>query len=248
MKIDLITLFPHMFDSPFSESIIHRAIIRKLVNINIHNLRDFADNKHGTVDDKPYGGGPGMVIKPEPVYRAVRYIINTNKKKTIKPKIILMSPQGKVFNHKIAKELIKNKHLIIICGHYEGIDERVMKIVDYEISIGDFVLTGGELPAMIIVDTIVRLIPGVVKEKNSVKNDSFSVGLLDYPHYTRPKVFNNMRVPKILLSGNHNKIRLWRLKKSLENTYLKRPDLLEKIKLTEEQKKILNQIKLRCKK
>ena len=237
-----------MFDSPFSESIIHRAIIRKLVNINIHNLRDFADNKHGTVDDKPYGGGPGMVIKPEPVYRAVRYIINTNKKKTIKPKIILMSPQGKVFNHKIAKELIKNKHLIIICGHYEGIDERVMKIVDYEISIGDFVLTGGELPAMIIVDTIVRLIPGVVKEKNSVKNDSFSVGLLDYPHYTRPKVFNNMRVPKILLSGNHNKIRLWRLKKSLENTYLKRPDLLEKIKLTEEQKKILNQIKLRCKK
>lgn len=238
MKIDVLTLFPSMFESPFSESIIHRGIIKGLVNVNIHNIRDFTCDTHRTADDSPFGGGPGMVLKPEPIYKAVKKVLKKNK-----AKIVLMSPQGKILDQKIVKSLAKHKHLLFICGHYEGLDERVMKLVDFEISIGDYVLTGGELPAMVVIDAIARLLPGIVKEKNSVENDSFFNNLLDYPTYTRPRVFHKMRVPNILLSGNHNNIRLWRLKESLRNTYLKRPDLLKNISLNSEQIKLLNQVK-----
>ncbi|OIO75563.1 MAG: tRNA (guanosine(37)-N1)-methyltransferase TrmD [Elusimicrobia bacterium CG1_02_37_114] len=230
MKIDIITLFPDMFDSPFAESIVRRASKKGIIQINTHNLRDFATDKRRTVDDKPYGGGAGMVLKPEPVYRAIRKIKSKNKG-TEKSKILFLSPQGKLFDQKKAKELAKEKHLILICGHYEDIDARIMKFMDEEISIGDYVLTGGELPAMVLVDAVVRLIPGVVKEKESVIQDSFYSGLLDYPHYTRPRVFRKMKVPEALLSGNHEKIRLWRLKEALRNTYNKRPGLLKKTKM-----------------
>jgi len=241
LEIDIITLFPSMFDSPFSESIIKRAQEKGLLKINIHNLRSFTNDKHHTVDDRPYGGGTGMVLKPEPIYRAVGSIKRNSKNKNIK--VILLSPQGKVLNQTTAKRLVKQKHIILICGHYEGIDERVMKLVHEEISIGDYVLTGGEIPAMVLVDVLARLIPGVVKEKDSVVYDSFYTGFLDYPHYTRPRLYKKMKVPEILLSGNHKEISLWRRKEILKNTYLKRPDLLKYVKLTNEEKKFLETLK-----
>ena len=225
MKIDIITIFPNMFQSPFSESIIKRAIDKKLVQINIHNLRDWTKDKHRTVDDKPYGGGPGMVLKVDIIDAALQDL------KSPTSKIILLTPSGKLFNQKIAQKFAKEKHLILICGRYEGCDARVEKLVNEQISIGDYILSGGELAAAVVIDAIIRLLPGAVGKKESVQNESFVNKLLDYPVYTRPEVYKKMRVPKILLSGNHQEIQQWRHQKAKEKTQKFRPDLLKKAPL-----------------
>ena len=229
MKIDIITIFPKMFVGPFDESIVHRAQDKSLVEIKIHDLRNWTKDKHKTVDSKPFGGGPGMVMRVDVVDRAVTDIGNQSKK--TKKKIILLTPQGKTFNQKKAQQLTKLEQLILICGHYEGVDERIRtQIVDEEISIGDYVLSGGELAAMVVIDTMVRLIPGVLGEKDSLKEESFSPEYsgLEYPQYTRPADYQEWSVPKVLLSGNHQEIAKWRQKQSLEKTKKKRPDLLIK--------------------
>ena len=220
MKIDILTLFPDMFKGPFDESIVRRAMDKKLVKINIHNLRDWTKDKHRSVDDRPFGGGVGMVMMVEPIDLALKDL----KKKG--SKVILLSPRGKVFNQKEAIHLSNLDHLILICGHYEGVDERVFNLIDEEVSIGDFVLTGGELPAMVVIDSIARLIPGVLEKSEATKNESFTDNLLEYPHYTRPADYKGEKVPPILLSGNHKKVDDWRLKKALEKTKKQRPDLL----------------------
>jgi tRNA (guanine37-N1)-methyltransferase len=217
-----------MFVSPFSESLIKKAIDKKIIDINIVDIRSFTKDKWKKVDDRPFGGGSGMLIKPQPIYDALIKIgIKKHLKTSERPYIIYMSPQGKPLNNKIIKKLIKLKRLAIICGHYEGIDERIMEFVDSEISIGDYVLTGGEIPAMVLVDSVARMIPGVIKEKSSVVNDSFFNGYLDYPHYTRPDNFRGKKVPTILLSGDHKKIEQWRKEQSYIATKKKRPDLLK---------------------
>jgi len=220
MKIDILTLFPSMFTGFLNESIIKRAIQNNLVKINLINFRDYSYLNHQQVDDTPYGGGGGMVLRPEPIYEALKAI------KTKDSLVLLMTPQGVPYKQKTAIELAKYKHIILICGHYEGFDERIRSFVDLEISIGDYVLTGGELPSMIIADSIVRLLPGVIKE-NSSKNDSFTEALLDYPTYTKPAEFLGMKVPDILLSGNHAEIKKWRKEQQLINTEKNRSDLLE---------------------
>jgi len=235
MTIDILTLFPKMFSGPFSESIIKRAIEKGLVSINIHNLRDWATDRHKTADEKPYGGGAGMVMRVDIIDKALSTL--KSKVKSQKSKVILLTPAGKLFNQKMAKTLSSYSNLLLICGHYEGVDERVRKLVDEEISIGDYVLTGGELAAMVIVDAVVRLIPGVVGKKESLKSESFSFTpslphsftLLEYPQYTRPFEYNGMKVPKILLSGNHKKIAEWRAEQAIKRTKKRRPDLLKKI-------------------
>ncbi len=237
LKIDILTIFPEMFKGPFNISILKRAQEKGLVEINIHNLRDYATDKHRTVDDYPYGGGSGMVMKPEPIFRAVRNLKRDDSE------VILLSPSGDLFNQKIAEELSKREHLILICGRYEGVDERVKFIITREISIGDYVLTGGEIPAMVLVDAIVRLIPGAVGDPNSLREESFQWGILEYPQYTHPREFEGMRVPDILLSGDHKKIRRWRRKEALRKTLLKRPDLLEKADLSQEDYVLLEEIK-----
>ncbi len=242
LQIDVITIFPGVFEGVIQESILKRAQQKNIVKIKTHNLRDFTVDKHSTVDDYPYGGGVGMVLKAEPIFRAVEKILRREKGKS-KARIILLTPQGKTFNQAKAKELSKQKHLILICGHYEGVDERVKdNLVTDEISIGDYVLTGGELPAMVIIDCVVRLLPGVLHKRESFENDSFYQGLLDYPHYTRPRKFKGLSVPELLLSGDHSRIRRWRRQKALENTLNKRPDLLKKIELSLEDRKILEEL------
>ena len=225
MKINILTLFPEMF-LPLNTSIIGRAQENGLLDINYINYRDYSKDRLKHVDDTPYGGGAGMVIKPEPIYDAYQDIIaNSNYSST---KVIYMSPKGKILTQDMAKDLSKNEHLVILCGHYEGVDERIIeKIVDEEISIGDYVLTGGELPAMCLVDAVARNIDGVLSD-DSTKDESFSNGLLEYPQYTRPEEFLGAKVPEILLSGNHAKIDEWRLEKSIEITKNRRPDLYEK--------------------
>lgn len=222
MRIDIITIFPEVF-TPLDVSIVKKAKEKGIVEIKIWNLRDFSKDKHKKVDDKPYGGGKGMVLKCEPIFNAVEKIKTENPES----KVILTSPTGILFEHKIAKKLSKEKGLIIICGHYEGVDERVVKICDYEISIGDYILTGGELPSMVIVDSIVRLLPNVLPEKVPVY-DSFYNYIFDWPCYTRPRNFRGLKVPEILLSGNHNEIEKWRKNKAIEKTKEKRPDLYDK--------------------
>jgi len=225
MRFDVLTLFPEMFDS-LKASIIGRAVNNQILELNLINFREYSTDRLKHVDDTPYGGGAGMVIKPQPVYDAYKDII---KDLDYKPKVIYMSPRGKVFNQKIARELSNEKHLIILCGHYEGIDQRVIdEIVDEEISIGDYILTGGELPAMVVIDTISRNIDGVLKEE-SVQDESFSDGLLEYPHYTRPEEFMGRKVPEVLLSGHHANIEKWRKEKSLEITKSRRPDLIKNL-------------------
>ena len=221
MKIDILTLFPNMFTGFLEESIIKRAINIKAVDINLINFRDFSKLSNHQVDDTPYGGGRGMVLRCEPIIDALDSV------KTNDSKVILLSPQGKTFNEQKALELKNEKHLILICGHYEGFDERIRNFVDEEISIGDYVLTGGELPAMVITDSIVRLLPDVIK-KESYLNDSFMNNLLDYPTYTKPPIFRNLKVPDVLLSGHHENIKKWREEEALKNTKKKRNDLLEK--------------------
>ncbi len=221
MQFDVLTLFPEMFSS-LNESIIGRAKKNEQINIKLINIRDFSEDKHNKVDDTPYGGGAGMVMKPDVVYRAYKSLENKEN-----AKVIYMSPQGKTLNQKKVVELSKEGHLIILCGHYEGIDQRVLdKIVDEEISIGDYVLTGGELPAMVLIDSVSRYVEGVLN-KNSVEEESFSKGMLEYPQYTRPEEFEGIKVPDILLSGNHGEIEKWRKEKQIEITKKKRPDLLK---------------------
>ncbi len=225
MRIDIITIFPRMFEPVLNESIIKRAQNKDKVKIYIHNLRDYSADKHKKVDDRPFGGGSGMVMRPEPIFNAVEDIKLKTKSKKLK--VILLCPQGEKLNQKIAKRLAKYKHLILICGHYEGIDERVRQyLVDEKISIGDYVLTGGELPAMVLVDCLVRLIPGVLGNKNSLNFESFAGNLLEYPQYTRPANYRRMKAPAILLSGNHKKIAEWRKNQAVKRTKKIRPDLL----------------------
>ena len=220
MKIDVLTLFPEMFE-PLKASIIGKAIEKNIIEINLINIRDFSKDKHKKVDDTPYGGGAGMVIRPDVVYDAYKSVYDKNAK------VIYLSPQGKVLDQKKVENLSLENHLILLCGHYEGIDQRVLdEIVDEEISIGDYVLTGGELPAMVVIDTVSRYIEGVIN-KESTNEESFSNGLLEYPQYTRPEEFLGKKVPDILISGHHENINKWRQEKSLEITKLKRPDLLK---------------------
>ncbi len=222
MHIDILTLFPEMFKGPFDESIIKRAREKLLVEINIHNIRDYSHDKHRTVDDRPFGGGPGMVLKPEPIFECIEKLKKRNSR------VLFMTPQGKRFDQRMAVALSKEKHLIILCGHYEGVDERIRDaLITDEISIGDYVLTSGVLPAMILVDAVVRLVPGVLGDTESSKVESFSQNVLDYPHYTRPEVYREMKVPDILRSGNHQQIEKWRKEKALERTKKIRPDLLK---------------------
>ncbi|EOD00957.1 tRNA (guanosine(37)-N1)-methyltransferase TrmD [Caldisalinibacter kiritimatiensis] len=239
MRIDILTLFPEMFNSVFSESIIGRALKNNIFTVNCINIRDFSEDKHKRVDDYPYGGGPGMVLKPEPVFKAIQNVRKENSR------IIFLTPKGKVYNQKIAKELSKEEHLVLLCGHYEGIDNRIIEnYVTDEISIGDYVLTGGEISAMVLIDSVVRLLPGALGKKESYMEESHYNGLLEYPQYTRPREFNGHKVPDVLLSGNHKEIEKWRIYQSLKYTYLRRPDLLEKKELTKEEEEILSKIKL----
>ena len=222
MKIDILTLFPSMFQNIFSESIIKRAVENKLVEINIHNFRDYTKDPHNKVDDTPYGGGAGMVLMAQAIFDCVETL------KTSESKVILLTPSGIPYKQKQAYDFSKEKHLIIICGHYEDFDERISSLADYQVSIGDYVLTGGEIPAMVLVDSITRLIPGVINERSHIE-DSFNENyLLDYPTYTKPRVFRNMEVPEVLLSGDHKKIDEYRYQESLKRTKELRPDLLEK--------------------
>jgi len=230
MRIDILTIFPKMFEPVLNESIIKRAQLKGKVKIYLHDLRDFTPDKHRKVDDRPFGGGAGMVMSLAPIFNAVEAVKSKSKIKN--SKVILLSPQGKKFTQGLAKTLAKNKNLILICGHYEGVDDRVReKLVDEEISIGDYVLTGGELPAMVVVDAVVRLIPGVLGDKNSLNFESFEGNLLEYPHYTRPANFRGMCVPQILLSGDHKNIDSWRKKEAAKRTKQRRPDLFKKQKL-----------------
>ena len=221
MKIDILTLFPNMYQGIFDESIIKRAIDEKRVTINIHNFRDYTLDPHKKVDDTPYGGGAGMVLTCQPIFDCVKSLRSDDSI------VILMTPDGEVYKQNKAYELSKKKHLILICGHYEGFDERIRSICDLEISIGDYVLTGGELASMVLVDSIVRLMPGVIEEDSHI-NDSFNNNLLDYPTYTKPRVYEGMEVPEVLLSGDHKKIEEYRYEMSLQRTKERRPDLLEK--------------------
>ena len=225
MKIDILTLFPQMFEGVIKESILGRALQKELLSIQTINIRDFSTNKHKKVDDYPYGGGQGMLMAVEPIYNAYKYIIDNCDKK---PYVIYMSPKGSVFNQKKAKQLVNKEHIVLLCGHYEGIDERIIEeIVDEEISIGDYVLTGGELPAMVLTDCIARLIPDVLSKEESYADESHFNGLLEYPQYTRPKEFLGKTVPDVLLSGHHENIRKWRYQKSQEITKQRRPDMWE---------------------
>ncbi|MHC0037188.1 tRNA (guanosine(37)-N1)-methyltransferase TrmD [Pseudoneobacillus sp. C159] len=240
MRIDVLTLFPEMFSGVFGSSILKKAADKNAVQYQLINFRNHSDNKHQTVDDYPYGGGAGMVLKPQPIFDAVEALNAPNAK----ARIILLCPQGERFNQKKAEELAKEEHLIFICGHYEGYDERIREyLITDEISIGDYVLTGGELGAMVVIDSVVRLLPEVLGNEESHQKDSFSTGLLEHPHYTRPADFRGMKVPDILLSGNHKNIEEWRVRESLRRTFTRRPDLLEQMELSDEQQKWLNEMK-----
>lgn len=241
MRVDIITLFPSMFKNPFDESMIKRAKEKGILKIKLHDLRQFTHDKHRTVDDAPYGGGAGMVMKPRPLFEAVKKI---KEEIDSSSRVILLSPQGRPLNQEKVKELAKERVLIFICGHYEGVDERVREhLVDEEISLGDYVLTGGELAAMVVVDAVARMLPGVLGSEDSAREDSFYKGLLDYPQYTRPSDFRGWKVPSVLLSGNHQKVKEWRRKKMLEATLRKRPDLLETLKLNRENGRLLEEIR-----
>ncbi len=239
MKFDILTLFPAMFDGPFAESIIKRAVEDGLIEIRLHNIRDYAFDRHKTADDYPYGGGAGMVMKPEPLAACIEKV----KEERPAARVILTTPQGRPFNHALAEELAREDELLIICGRYEGVDERVRELsVDDEISLGDFVLTGGEIAAMVLVDAVSRLIPGVLGCGDSATGDSFSDGLLEYPQYTRPAEYRGLAVPEVLLSGNHQEIANWRRRMALQRTWERRPDLLAAARLTDADRKYLRQL------
>ncbi|MBN2200119.1 MAG: tRNA (guanosine(37)-N1)-methyltransferase TrmD [Candidatus Aminicenantes bacterium] len=238
MRFDIITIFPEMFASVFSGGIIRKAVERGLIQVNVHNLRDYATGKHRQVDDRPFGGDEGMVFKPEPIFAAVESLRGGSDAPAY-----LLSPQGRRFDQRLAEEWARFPRILLICGRYEGVDERVSRfLAAEEVSIGDYVLTGGEPAAVVIVDAVSRFVPGVVGKEESVARDSFSRGLLDFPHYTRPREFRGMKTPEVLFSGNHGKISSWRRKKALEKTRLKRPDLLAKADLSPEDRKLLERM------
>ncbi len=239
MKCDVLTLFPDIFSSYLSESIIKRAREKGLLEVNLYNIRDFTTDPHRSVDDYPFGGGAGMVLKPEPIFRAMDFL----KEDGVPRKTILLTPQGRPFNQSIAEEFAREKkRFVLLCGRYEGVDERVKTLVDEEISIGDYVLTGGELAALVIIDGVTRLIPGALGDERSVEDESFSWGLLDYPHYTRPREFRGLPVPGVLVSGDHKEIEQWRRKQALKKTMDVRPDLIKKVELSDTDRKILIEI------
>lgn len=272
MRIDVLTLFPEMFEGVFQASILGKARDKGIVKLNAVNFRLYANNKHNTVDDYPYGGGGGMVLKPEPIFAAVEDLAASVREEQAPfsteglhndglpeesqvhvqgggegkpPRVILMCPQGETFTQKKAEELANEERLIFVCGHYEGYDERIRQyLVTDELSIGDYVLTGGELPAMVVIDSVVRLLPGVLGNENSAVTDSFSTGLLEYPHYTRPASFRGWDVPDVLISGHHENIDKWRRRQSLERTWRRRPELLEGVELSRQDKQWLDQLKL----
>ena len=280
MNIDVLTLFPEMFEGVFGASILGKARQKGLVSLSTLNFRDYANNKHNTVDDYPFGGGGGMVLKPGPIFAAVEELMERHYPGTVgvndvdglmevpenqpekvpqgkpgqsledlpnaapRPRVILMCPQGEPFTQRKAEELSREEHLIFICGHYEGYDERIREhLVTDELSIGDYVLTGGELPAMVVIDSVVRLLPGVLGNQLSAVTDSFSTGLLEYPHYTRPAKFRDWDVPEVLLSGHHENIEMWRRRQSLERTWRRRPELLRNVELSKKDQQFLNQLK-----
>lgn len=260
MRIDVLTLFPEMFEGVFGASILGKARDKGLVKLSAVNFRDYSTNKHGQVDDTPYGGGGGMVLKPEPIFAAVEDLLSrpelaaaasaseeslsASAASGSRPRIVLLCPQGETFTQQKAEEFAREDHLIFICGHYEGYDERIrIGLVTDEISIGDYVLTGGELPAMVMIDSTVRLLPGVLGNENSAITDSFSTGLLEYPHYTRPTEFRGMQVPDVLLSGHHAHIEAWRRRESLRRTLQRRPELLDRLTLTKQEQKWLEELK-----
>ena len=238
MKIDVLTLFPDMIDQTLSQSIIGKAQVNGLLEIQSHDFRKYATNKQKHVDDYPYGGGAGMLLMPQPIHDCLADI-----EQATKPRIVLLDPAGKKFNQKMAEEFAQEEQLIFICGHYEGYDERIRSYVTDEVSLGDYVLTGGELAAMVMIDATVRLIPGVLGNETSAEGDSHSTWLLEYPQYTRPAEYLGQKVPDVLLSGHHENIRKWRIKESLRRTYLRRPDMLAKRQLTEEEAQYLAEIK-----
>lgn len=237
MKIDVVTLFPEMFDGPLGHSIVSRAIDRGLVDINRVNFRQFGKGKHQVVDDTPYGGGAGMLLKPEPLFEAMESI--EEREPHTKKRVILMDPAGKPFNQAMAEDFSEEEHLVFLCGHYEGYDERIRSLVTDEVSLGDYVLTGGELAAMVMIDATVRLLPEALGNSASAQTDSHSSGLLEHPHYTRPAEYKGMKVPEVLMNGNHGLIEQWRHKESLKRTFERRPDMLDGRELTDEEKQWL---------
>ncbi|WP_054657240.1 tRNA (guanosine(37)-N1)-methyltransferase TrmD [Apilactobacillus ozensis] len=245
MKIDVLSLFPDMFKGPLGDSIVGKAVDKGLLDINITNFRDFSTNKHNNVDDYPFGGGAGMLLQPQPIFDALSHVEQKAAEQGIgRGKVILLDPAGKTFNQSEAEKLSKEDHLTFICGHYEGYDERIKELVTDEYSLGDFVLTGGELPAMVMIDSTVRLLSGVLGNKESAPGDSYSSGLLEYPQYTRPADFRGRKVPDVLISGNHQKIDLWRQKEALRKTYIRRPDLINHDRLTSTQKHLLADVRI----
>lgn len=240
MRFDILTLFPGIFEGSFRESIVGKAIEAGLVTVVLHDLRDYTADRHRTTDDAPYGGGGGMVMKPEPIFRAVEAMLGEERRST---RVVLLSPQGRLFTQELAWELAAQERIFLICGRYEGVDERVAQhLVDDEVSIGDYVLTGGEVPAMVVVDAVTRLLPGALGDPGAAMKDSHACGLLEHPQYTRPAVFRGYRVPDILLSGDHAKIARWRRREALRRTSERRPDLLKKADLTEEDEEYLREL------
>lgn len=240
MKIDIVTIFPRMVEAGLAEGIVGRARERGLLDLVVHDLRSFTTDRHHVVDDVAFGGGPGMVLKPEPLFRAVEAIVATRGAPSA---VLLPSPQGPRLTHAVAQRLSGEAHIVLLCGRYEGVDERVRDaLATDEISIGDYVLSGGELPALVIVDAVARLVPGVVGDPESVVADSFARGLLDFPHYTRPAEYRGMRVPDVLLSGHHGQVRRWRLRESLRRTLERRPDLLAQVTLSDEERGLLGEL------
>lgn len=241
MTFEIITIFPEIFDAYLSIGILKKALQKKLIEVRVHNLRDYTKDRHRTVDDYPYGGGAGMVMKPEPLFAAIEALCPERTER----RVIMLSPVGEKFDQEMAEELSGEKRRIfLLCGRYEAIDERVrIALVDDEVSIGDYILTGGELPALVMIDAVARVIPGVLGDERSAKEDSFSSGILDYPHYTRPPVFRDMAVPDVLLSGNHSEIWRWRRKEALRRTLRRRPELLEKIRLSDEDHKLISELR-----
>ncbi len=245
MRIDILTLFPQMFESAFGYGILKRAIDQERLDIQLHNIREYTHDKHRTVDDYPYSGGPGMVMKPEPIFEAVEAVTTGagSEKEKRKLPVILLTPQGRLFTQRIARELAEHPRLVLLCGRYEGVDERVRQhLATDEISIGDYVLTGGEFPAMVVVDSVARLLPGVLGADVSLLEESHSEGLLEYPQYTRPEVYRRWKVPEVLLSGNHAEVARWRREQGIRRTLEKRPDLLAKTELGREEQRLVERL------
>ena len=240
MKFDVVTIFPQMFVAPMAEGVVARGVAAGVVDLKVHDLRDFTTDRHRVVDDVPYGGGPGMVLKPDPIFRALDAIAGERGKPLT---VVMMSPQGRRFTQADAERLSGLAHIVVLCGRYEGFDERVRERVTEELSIGDYVLTGGELPALVVLDAVARFVPGVVGDEQSVAQDTFSSGLLNHPQYTRPAEIETLRVPEVLMSGNHAEIRRWRKREALSRTLERRPDLLDAATLDEEEAQLLRELK-----